>query len=181
MFCHLGNHIDRRIKAYSRSTADRCLGDVFCAEGELDVYQIDDTRLRADWLLSVRHDSLHIDFDPGSGAVFVGNLVTLPAAFLDTACGECWKSALKRVERVPFPNSCARLRATALAGAVPHVLAGLRYTAFLLNVHTNSDGVRQEPGRPGRRHRRHERGREEVATTNDYVLRHTGASGARRK
>ena len=41
-------------------------------------------------------------FDPDSGVVFVGDLVTFPAAFFDTACGEGWKSALNKVEGVPF-------------------------------------------------------------------------------
>jgi glyoxylase-like metal-dependent hydrolase (beta-lactamase superfamily II) len=41
-------------------------------------------------------------FDPASGVVFVGDLVTFPAAFLDTACGDGWKKALNEVERVPF-------------------------------------------------------------------------------
>jgi glyoxylase-like metal-dependent hydrolase (beta-lactamase superfamily II) len=41
-------------------------------------------------------------FDPGSGVVFVGDLVTFPAPFLDTACGNGWKRALEEVERVPF-------------------------------------------------------------------------------
>jgi glyoxylase-like metal-dependent hydrolase (beta-lactamase superfamily II) len=41
-------------------------------------------------------------FDPGSGVVFVGDLVTFPAPFLDTACGNGWKRALEEVGRVPF-------------------------------------------------------------------------------
>jgi glyoxylase-like metal-dependent hydrolase (beta-lactamase superfamily II) len=41
-------------------------------------------------------------FDPSSGVVFVGDLVTFPAPFLDTACGNGWKSALEQVDRVPF-------------------------------------------------------------------------------
>jgi glyoxylase-like metal-dependent hydrolase (beta-lactamase superfamily II) len=41
-------------------------------------------------------------FDPASGVVFVGDLITFPAAFLDTACGNGWKEALEEVERVPF-------------------------------------------------------------------------------
>ena len=40
--------------------------------------------------------------DPGSGVVFVGDLITFPAPFLDTACGNGWKRALEEVERVPF-------------------------------------------------------------------------------
>jgi glyoxylase-like metal-dependent hydrolase (beta-lactamase superfamily II) len=41
-------------------------------------------------------------FDAASGVVFVGDLVTFPAAFLDTACGNGWKRALEEVDRVPF-------------------------------------------------------------------------------
>jgi glyoxylase-like metal-dependent hydrolase (beta-lactamase superfamily II) len=41
-------------------------------------------------------------FDPSSGVVFVGDLVTFPAPFLDTACGSGWKSALEQVDSVPF-------------------------------------------------------------------------------
>jgi glyoxylase-like metal-dependent hydrolase (beta-lactamase superfamily II) len=41
-------------------------------------------------------------FDPGSGVVFVGDLVTFPAAFLDTACGDGWKKALAEIDRLPF-------------------------------------------------------------------------------
>ena len=41
-------------------------------------------------------------FDPGSRVVFVGDLVTFPAPFLDTACANRWKNALEEVARVPF-------------------------------------------------------------------------------
>jgi glyoxylase-like metal-dependent hydrolase (beta-lactamase superfamily II) len=41
-------------------------------------------------------------FDATSGVVFVGDLVTFPAAFFDTACGNGWKRALEEVDRVPF-------------------------------------------------------------------------------
>ena len=41
-------------------------------------------------------------FDPSCGVVFVGDLVTFPAAFLDTACANGWKKALEEIERVPF-------------------------------------------------------------------------------
>jgi glyoxylase-like metal-dependent hydrolase (beta-lactamase superfamily II) len=41
-------------------------------------------------------------FDAASGVVFVGDLVTFPAAFFDTACGNGWKRALEEVDRVPF-------------------------------------------------------------------------------
>jgi len=41
-------------------------------------------------------------FDPDSGVVFVGDLVTFPAFFLDTACSNGWKRALAEVERMPF-------------------------------------------------------------------------------
>ena len=41
-------------------------------------------------------------FDPDSGVAFVGDLVTFPAAFLDTACGDGWKKALEQIERTPF-------------------------------------------------------------------------------
>jgi glyoxylase-like metal-dependent hydrolase (beta-lactamase superfamily II) len=41
-------------------------------------------------------------FDASSRVVFVGDLVTFPAAFLDTACGAGWKKALKEIDDVPF-------------------------------------------------------------------------------
>jgi glyoxylase-like metal-dependent hydrolase (beta-lactamase superfamily II) len=41
-------------------------------------------------------------FDPGSGVAFVGDLVTFPAPFLDTACSNGWKKALEEVARVPL-------------------------------------------------------------------------------
>ena len=41
-------------------------------------------------------------YDPSSGLVFVGDLVTFPAPFLDTACGDGWKSALTKIEGLPF-------------------------------------------------------------------------------
>jgi hypothetical protein len=56
---------------------------------------------------------------------------------------------------------------------------GLRVEA--LSVPTNCDSVPQELGRSGRRHRPHDRTREEVGATNNYLLRHRGASGARRQ
>ncbi|HKC17898.1 MAG TPA: MBL fold metallo-hydrolase [Steroidobacteraceae bacterium] len=41
-------------------------------------------------------------FDPRSGVAALGDLVTLPAPFLDTACPEGWKSALAKVSAAPF-------------------------------------------------------------------------------
>jgi glyoxylase-like metal-dependent hydrolase (beta-lactamase superfamily II) len=41
-------------------------------------------------------------FDPRSGVVFIGDLVTFPAAFFDTNCGDDWKNALQKIESVPF-------------------------------------------------------------------------------
>ncbi len=41
-------------------------------------------------------------FDPSSRTVAVGDLVTLPAAFLDTACPAGWRAALGEVWRTPF-------------------------------------------------------------------------------
>ena len=41
-------------------------------------------------------------FDAKSGVVAVGDLVTLPAPFLDTACAKGWKAALDRVWATPF-------------------------------------------------------------------------------
>ncbi len=41
-------------------------------------------------------------FDPTSKVVFVGDLVTFPAPFLDTACGQGWISALEEVEKISF-------------------------------------------------------------------------------
>ena len=49
-------------------------------------------------------------FDPSSGVVFVGDLVTFPAPFLDTACGNGWKSALEQVDRVTPRRSGGRNR-----------------------------------------------------------------------
>lgn len=41
-------------------------------------------------------------FEPKSGVVAVGDLVTLPAPFLDTACAKGWKAALDQVWATPF-------------------------------------------------------------------------------
>ena len=41
-------------------------------------------------------------FDPRSGVAAVGDLVTLPAPFLDTACPEGWLAALAQVAATPF-------------------------------------------------------------------------------
>jgi glyoxylase-like metal-dependent hydrolase (beta-lactamase superfamily II) len=41
-------------------------------------------------------------FDPSSAVVFVGDLVTFPAPFFDTACANGWKKALEEVNRVSF-------------------------------------------------------------------------------
>jgi glyoxylase-like metal-dependent hydrolase (beta-lactamase superfamily II) len=41
-------------------------------------------------------------YDPQSRVVAVGDLVTLPAPFLDTACIAGWRSALGEVEALPF-------------------------------------------------------------------------------
>lgn len=44
-------------------------------------------------------------FDPRSGIAALGDLVTLPAPFLDTACPEGWKSALAQVSATPFSTA----------------------------------------------------------------------------
>ena len=41
-------------------------------------------------------------FDGKSGVAVVGDLVTLPAAFLDTACPPGWKAGLDRIAATPF-------------------------------------------------------------------------------
>ncbi|HLQ12746.1 MAG TPA: MBL fold metallo-hydrolase [Steroidobacteraceae bacterium] len=41
-------------------------------------------------------------YDPRSGVAALGDLVTLPAPFLDTACPEGWKAALAKVSATPF-------------------------------------------------------------------------------
>lgn len=41
-------------------------------------------------------------YDPHSGIAALGDLVTLPAPFLDTACPEGWKAALQKVGATPF-------------------------------------------------------------------------------
>lgn len=41
-------------------------------------------------------------YDPKSRTAMVGDLVTLPAPFLDTACAAGWSRALDEVERTPF-------------------------------------------------------------------------------
>ena len=41
-------------------------------------------------------------FDPGRGILIAGDLVTLPAPFLDTACPRRWKSSLDRLAALDF-------------------------------------------------------------------------------
>ncbi len=41
-------------------------------------------------------------FDPRTGIAALGDLVTLPAPFLDTACPEGWKAALAQASATPF-------------------------------------------------------------------------------
>jgi glyoxylase-like metal-dependent hydrolase (beta-lactamase superfamily II) len=41
-------------------------------------------------------------FDPRSGVLIAGDLVTLPAPFLDTACPARWKEALDRIAKMNF-------------------------------------------------------------------------------
>ena len=41
-------------------------------------------------------------YDPATRIAFVGDLVTFPAAFLDTACSEGWKTALDAIAQLPF-------------------------------------------------------------------------------
>jgi glyoxylase-like metal-dependent hydrolase (beta-lactamase superfamily II) len=44
-------------------------------------------------------------FDAATQTVFVGDLVTFPAPFLDTACSQGWSDALAEVEKTPFRNA----------------------------------------------------------------------------
>jgi glyoxylase-like metal-dependent hydrolase (beta-lactamase superfamily II) len=41
-------------------------------------------------------------YDPTSGVAALGDLVTLPAPFLDTACPQGWKAALAEISATPF-------------------------------------------------------------------------------
>ncbi len=41
-------------------------------------------------------------YEPESGVLAAGDLVTLPAPFFDTACPARWRTALARLSRVPF-------------------------------------------------------------------------------
>lgn len=41
-------------------------------------------------------------FDPATRVAAVGDLVTLPVPFLDTACPEGWRAALARIANTPF-------------------------------------------------------------------------------
>lgn len=44
-------------------------------------------------------------FDPASRVLAVGDLVTLPVPFLDTACPAQWRTALARVDTLPFERA----------------------------------------------------------------------------
>ena len=44
-------------------------------------------------------------YDPQSRVVVLGDLVTLPAPFLDTACPEGWQAALQQVAATPFQTA----------------------------------------------------------------------------
>jgi glyoxylase-like metal-dependent hydrolase (beta-lactamase superfamily II) len=44
-------------------------------------------------------------FDPASGVVMMGDLVTLPAPFLDTPCPQAWSAALEEVLSTPFARA----------------------------------------------------------------------------
>ena len=41
-------------------------------------------------------------FDPATRTLIAGDLVTLPAPFLDTACPQRWQAALARIDAIPF-------------------------------------------------------------------------------
>lgn len=43
-------------------------------------------------------------YDPAARRVIAGDLVTLPAPFLDTACPEGWSAALQTIEALPFTS-----------------------------------------------------------------------------
>lgn len=44
-------------------------------------------------------------FDPASGIVMTGDLVTLPAPFLDTPCPKAWSAALEEILATPFQRA----------------------------------------------------------------------------
>jgi glyoxylase-like metal-dependent hydrolase (beta-lactamase superfamily II) len=69
-------------------------------------------------------------YDPATRVLVAGDLVTLPAPFLDTACPARWQAALARLEQVPFeqliPGHGAPLTRSAFAryrGAFDGLLA----------------------------------------------------------
>ena len=43
-------------------------------------------------------------FDPAAKRVIAGDLVTLPAPFLDTACPEGWEAALDAIQQLDFTS-----------------------------------------------------------------------------
>lgn len=69
-------------------------------------------------------------YDPASGVLAAGDMVTLPAPFFDTACPARWQAALGRLAEVPFttlvPGHGAPMTKDGLAtyrGAFDHLLA----------------------------------------------------------
>jgi glyoxylase-like metal-dependent hydrolase (beta-lactamase superfamily II) len=110
-------------------------------------------------------------FDPDSGVVFVGDLVTFPAPFLDTACSNGWKRALAEVELMPF-----RIVAPGHGPLLSreHFVTYVQAFEKLLACSDSSQTaapMRERLDRSGRRHRRNGRTAKEVRTRNDRVLR----------
>jgi glyoxylase-like metal-dependent hydrolase (beta-lactamase superfamily II) len=63
---------------------------------------IDGRRLEAHLARDAATDGDVWLYDPATRTAIVGDLITLPAPFLDTACSEGWKRGLEAVGKVPF-------------------------------------------------------------------------------
>lgn len=59
-------------------------------------------RLRLNFAPNAATDGDVWVFDPASGVLAAGDLITLPAPFLDTACPQGWRAALDAVWATPF-------------------------------------------------------------------------------
>lgn len=59
-------------------------------------------RLRVNYAPNAATDGDVWVYDPATRTAAVGDLVTLPAPFLDTACSKGWSDALNAIEKTPF-------------------------------------------------------------------------------
>jgi glyoxylase-like metal-dependent hydrolase (beta-lactamase superfamily II) len=91
---------DTNLAIMATENGDKLKPDVVIAESRPMV--IDGRRLEVHLAKDAATDGDVWLYDPATRTAIIGDLITLPSPFLDTACSEGWRRGLDEVAKVPF-------------------------------------------------------------------------------